>query len=183
MSEEAKSNNQILGPNTVLFILSIVVVANVDEKEFHDLDYQTYYYLIAMILYSTVAIYIGTIVLCLTITCSDNKCCNIIQVIMGILPVLFLILMFVFMGMIWHHDPKHSILFYKEYWSEWAFKVSNVNGKETFYYMTDVLIRIYSFAMMVLSIILPCILCAFGGITIFSKKDSPIKPSRSSGVL
>ena len=33
MSEETNQKNAVLGPNTVLFILSIIVIANVDEKK------------------------------------------------------------------------------------------------------------------------------------------------------
>ena len=168
MSDETNQKNAVLGPNTVLFILSIIVIANVDEKKFHDLDYQTYYYLIAMILYSTVAIYIGTIVLCFSVPCSDNKLCNIIQLVMASLPFIFLGLMFVFIGMIWHHDPNHSVVFYKEFWTEWAFEVHN--EKAPFYYMTDVLVRIYSTCMLVLSCIMPCILCVLFGMLCSNKK-------------
>lgn len=182
MTEEQPNNNQVLGPNIILFILSIVIIANVDKKVFDEIDYQTYYNLIAMMLYSTVAIFISSIVLCLSIVCADNTCCKLIQLIVSSLPLLFLILFMVFIGMIWHHDPNHTVLFYPEFWTEWAFKVHDVNNKEIFYHITDVLIRIYSTLALILSFVLPCCLFLFCA-TKVNKPSPSLRPGMQDSIL
>ena len=157
MSEENQSQSSQLGFNFVIFILAIVVVANTDKDEWHALDYQTYYnFMILTLFASCMAIF----TICITgsgAVYSEHTFGKICMTLGVVLSFLVLLVFYLFICMIWHHDPNHTILFYKEFWSEFSFKVSV--DKKVYYYIGDVLIRIYSTALLILLFIIPCILC------------------------
>ena len=160
MSEENQSQSSLLTLNFVIFILAILIVANTEKEEWLALDYQMYYYLIVFSLLASSTMIFTTCMTCTGVLCVENVCGKIFIAIATALPFLVLVIYYVFICMIWHHDPNHTILFFKEFWTEASFTV--VAKKSTYYYIGDVIIRIYSTLFLILSFILPCILGLFG---------------------
>lgn len=159
MSEENQSQSSQssqLGLNFVIFILAILIVANTEKEEWFALDYQTYYYFIVFSLLASSTILFTSCISCTGMLCVESTCGKIFIAIAMALPFLVLVVFYVFISMIWHHDPNHTILFFKEFWTELSFTV--VAKKSTYYYMGDVIIRIYSTFFLILSCILPCVL-------------------------
>lgn len=173
MSEENQSQSSQLTLNFVIFILAILVVANTEKDEWFALDYQTYYYFIVFSLFASSIMIFTTCMTCTGVLCAENACGKIFIAMAVALPFLVLVVYYVFICMIWHHDPNHTILFFKEFWTEASFTV--VANKSTYYYMGDVIIRIYSTLFLILSFILPCILVA--GCAALKKPEVQTTPS------
>ena len=173
MSEENQSQSSQLGLNFVIFILAILIVANTEKEEWFALDYQTYYYFIVFSLLASSMIIFTSCIACTGILCAESACGKIFIAMATILPFLVLVVFYVFICMIWHHDPNHTILFFKEFWTEASFTV--VAKKSIYYYMGDVIIRIYSTLFLILSCILPCILGA--GCAALKKSEVQTTPS------
>lgn len=173
----------------IMFILNVVVITNTDIDTFQDLGHKLFYqfqlfnlimlavlfgYLIVWTLGNIYAIKHGS-----TITP------KILNIGYGMMFVTWMVIILYYMGSIWHDDPRHSIMFYNEYWTESAINfnclnvtqlnasiptslrngnVCKVYDKKWAYIMSDVVIRIYSFILMcIFSIILPIILIILCG--------------------
>ena len=173
MSEENQSQSSLLSLNFVIFILAILIVANTEKEEWFALDYQTYYYFIVFSLLASSTIIFTTCIACTGMLCVESACGKIFIAMATVLPFLVLVVFYVFICMIWHHDPNHTILFFKEFWTEASFIV--VAKKSTYYYMGDVIIRIYSTFFLILSCILPCVLGA--GCAALKKHEVQTTPS------
>ena len=154
MSEENQLQSSQLGLNFVIFILAILIVANTEKEEWLALDYQMYYYFIVFSLVASSMIIFTSCIACTGILCVESACGKIFIAIAMALPFLVLVVFYVFICMIWHHDPNHTILFFKEFWTEASFTI--IAKKSMYYYMGDVIIRIYSTLFLILSFILPC---------------------------
>jgi hypothetical protein len=66
------------------------------------------------------------------------------------------------MGMVWHNDPKHSIIFYKEFWTENALVFSTPPKHAWAYVMSEVIIKIESASTMLLCIVGALVVCCGG---------------------
>ena len=174
MSEENQTQSSQLTLNFAIFILAILIVANTEKEEWFALDYQTYYYFIVFSLLASSTMIFTTCMTCTGVLCAENACGKMFIAIAMALPFIVLVIFYVFICMIWHHDPNHTILFFKKFWTEASFTV--VAKKSTYYYMGDVIIRIYSTVFLILSIILPCILGVFG-CAVLKKPEVQTTPS------
>jgi hypothetical protein len=182
-NDSNNTNGGTLSLPFILFILNIVVISNTSRDTFKTLGYTLYYdfELFNLIIIAVISLYgIGYCVVGVTVpftvpTIQDVMIC------LGIIMTSWIIGTLYYMGSIWHEDPKHSILFYEEYWKESVMDFSCFNStqlnatlqpylrngntcplydKKWAYIMSDVIIRIYSFFLiMIFSIILPIICC------------------------
>ena len=173
MSKENQSQSSQLTLNFIMFILAILIVANTEKEEWLALDYQIYYYLIVFSLLASSSMIFTTCMTCTGILCVENVLGTMIISIAMFLPFLVLVIYYVFISMIWYHDPNHTILFFKEFWTEASFTV--VAKKSIYYYIGDIIIRIYSTLFLILSFILPCIIGVFGCIGL-KKNEVPTTP-------
>lgn len=200
-SQENGDKNGSLSLPFVLFILNIVVIANTTKDNFNTLGYSLYYdfqlfnLIIIGVFFGYYIIYmIGQVKV---VTDENKKLSLLLNIGMISLIASYMIVTLYYMGEIWHQDPRHSIFFYPEYWKESVMDFSCLNvtqlnttlnnhlrkgqvcrvyDKKWAYIMSDVVIRIYSFIiMMILSIVLPIIVCCLGIVKVISK-TKPVIP-------
>ena len=114
---------------------------------------------------------------------------NVLGGVMGLGLLVLIGVQYWKMGVLWDRDPHHTILFYPEFWKEGVThfgtvvgnptrqlinsgKVSEVvsnarrltefTGRHWPYIMSDVVVRIYGFSMMILPVLMALILCCVG---------------------
>lgn len=192
--ESNKSNGGALSLPFVLFILNIVVIANTSRDDFKALGHELYYQFEFFNLVGLVVFFAYFIIYICgqagAAATENQRLSLILNIGMGVLIVSLITTTLYYMGSIWHGDPNHSILYYPEYWKESVMDFSchnttdvvktdcRVYDKKWAYVMSDVVVRIYSFLFMILfSIVLPIIVCCFGGFKLMMKKQDSVLPS------
>lgn len=188
--ETEKSNNS--GPfPTILFICNIIVIANTKQSVFEDLDHGSYYNLILFSLIATGILTGLSLVSCcgvlVSISQENNTCClGFIQLATMVIALALLIGYYYYIGVIWHDDPSHSVLFYGDFWTNPALDFNHhghhhghhhsIDHKWA-YVMTDVLVRIYSTILLFFTIIgLPLLACFGGLVSCFKQDDDFVNP-------
>ena len=196
---ESDSNNSKGGTLSlpfILFILNIVVIANTSRNNFKSLGHELYYdfelfnLVIIGVFFAYFIIYtIGQVA---AATNENKTLIFILNIGMLVVGLSYIVTTLYYMGSIWHEDPKHSILYYEEYWKESVMdfrclnttqlntnltqslrngNVCRVYDKKWAYIMSDVVVRIYSFILIILfSIVLPIIVCCLGCFKGFSNR-------------
>ena len=169
-NESNQSKNNSFYP-IIIVVCNIVVLANTKLEVFKELGHASYWNFIVFSLVSIGWIYLMMIVTCL-LGCQlreDNADCitNLIKILFYVSLFAFLWLTYYFMGEIWHEDPHHTVLFYQDYWTETTLDLSGVE-KGWAYTMTEVLIRIYSFILLFITMVifplLSCMYCVYRGL-------------------
>ena len=166
-----ETNNVNVQSNLFTFILlicSIIVLANVDHDEYSKVDHDPYYNFILMM----PCILAGMLVSICALTSisinggTGNLYCGIFLFTMG------LIIVSTFMIMVWNNDPKHSLIFYKEFWTENAFVFHKTPPKAWAYVMSDIIIRIYSASITLVFMIIVLGGCCASGLVIANRQNS-----------
>ena len=65
------------------------------------------------------------------------------------------------LGILWQKYPEHTIMFYPEFWNSGLSKFNNTTAEHWPYVMSDVVVRIESFCLMSLAVILGFALFVF----------------------
>lgn len=163
-TSSSSSSNSFWG--LAFLVCNIIVLANTERDVFQQLNHVSYYDFIVFSLVLICYSYIYLIVLCCcSASINDNNSNCVIyftQLFSGLSFLGLLICTYTFMGKVWHEDPNHSVLFYREYWSKEAMSNLKHIDNAPFYTMTDVLIRIYSFITILFTIALVPLGCCFG---------------------
>jgi hypothetical protein len=159
MSEESNIyvvKSCLFGLNYIIFILALLIVANTKKNIWLALHYENYYYFIVLILLASCMLIISTCITLTNILSVKSSYRKIYNAIFTVMSQLLLVLFYVFIGMIWYHHPKYTIIFFKEFWTEGLFYV--VANKTNYYYIGDIMIRIYSTILFLLLLcrFLPC---------------------------
>lgn len=168
MSETNNSNVQSNLFASILLICSIIVLANVDPEEYSKVDHDPYYNFILMM----PCILAGMLVSICALTAisinggTGNYYCGIVLFTSGF------IIVSTFMIMVWNNDPKHSVIFYKEFWTESAFVFHKTPPKAWAYVMSDVIIRIYSASITLVFMIIVLGGCCTSGFVIANRQNS-----------
>lgn len=191
-NETEKSNNS--GPiSFILFICTIIVIANTKQSVFEDLDHDSYYNLILFSLIATGILTGLSLVSCcgvlVSISQENNTCLSFIQLATMVIALALLIGYYYYIGVIWHDDPSHSVLFYGDFWTTPALDFNHHGhhhghhhsiDQKWAYVMTDVLVRIYSTILLFFTIIgLPLLVC-FGGLVSCVKQDDDFDHPRAA---
>lgn len=152
MSDDANSSPSSAGTvvSTALFICSIIVLANVDPNEYNQIRHIAYYNFILML----PCLLAGGAVLMCCITTASMSSGNINWTAFYLLFLSLFVIILTFMGMVWHNDPTHSIIFYKEFWTENALVFETTPKHAWAYVMGDVIIRIESATTMFLCVVM-----------------------------
>ena len=175
MSEDSQPQSNQLTLNGIIFIGAILVVANTELDYWKEINYQVYYYFIVFSLISSGMALFTNVIIFSDMLCMDTACGKTFLKLAFIIPALTFIVFYVFICMIWHHDPEHTILFYNEFWSELAFSVHT--NKPLYYKIGDIIVRIYSTLFLIISFILPCIIIAYVAMLCSRAKEPPTTPS------
>ena len=187
MSESDTNNTNVFYMSFlfIIFILNLVVITNTSRPNFKSLGHELYY---DFELFNLVSI--GVLVVChivytvgitFTVTHFNKKLINRLTIDFILLYLCLIVTNLYYMGSIWHDDPNHSIFVYEEYWKESVMDFSCLNSthvninltqslrnvnicrvydKKWVYVMSDVIVRIYSFGLiLIFSILLPIIVC------------------------
>jgi len=157
MSDDTNSSSSSAGSvvSTALFICSIIVLANVDPNEYNQIRHIAYYNFILML----PCLLAGGAVLMCCITASSMSSGKINWPAFYLLFLSVFIIILTFMGMVWHNDPRHSIIFYKEFWTENALVFETPPKHAWAYVMGDIIIRIESVSIMII-----CFVMGLGGL-------------------
>ena len=148
----------------LLLICNIIILANTKQDEFLQLGMDDYFNFILFVICSIIFI----IVLICSLTCGFTLCLNperytpLMECIIYGSLFLLLIVMYVFMGKIWQRYPQYSLIFNREYWSQTIVQCPNpcTINKLWPYFMTDIVVRIYSGLLMLFTIIgIPLYIC------------------------
>lgn len=180
MPENESNNNSSSIIPFVCFIIGILVLANTSIDTWDEVGHQCYINYILFTLSASLAVIVlicGGV--CLTM-CSKNE--TLLSCIGFSVPVIFLLTAYALMGIIWHEDPEHSVLFYKEFWTEWAFDIPKGTSGVTYFRMGDVVIRIYSTTMILLTFMMPCIIPVVITLIRASCSREPTLPMTSTGI-
>lgn len=153
---ETQSSSSSNGINFILLILGIVVLANTSLDTWALLDHKSYIdFIIFTISASFAIIVLACFGGCVSVALNNPDCMNCFMIS---IPIIFILTAYSLMGIIWHIDPEHSVLFYKGFWTEWAFDVPKGTSGVVFYKIGDVMIRIYSVSIITLTLCMPCII-------------------------
>jgi len=188
-SKEAASGGG-LSMSVVLFVLNIVILYNTTLEgfqlvmphgtQYHDFHTAMLWASVTMIILFGILVWLS----CVTI-CSENDRLSVFTSGWGVLTILGIlamgILQYVKLGELWHTDPDHTMFWYGSYWSEGVThfpdnatvvvkpNLRGVNATvyhETLphwpYVMSDVVVRIYGFLLMFITVMLGLIVCCGG---------------------
>ena len=152
MSDDNNSSSSSAGSvvSTALFICSIIVLANVDPNEYNQIRHIAYYNFILML----PCLLAGAAAAMCCITASSMASGKINWPAFYLLFLSFFTISLTFMGMVWHNDPTHSIIFYKEFWTENALVFETPPKHAWAYVMGDVIIRIESVSIMIICFVM-----------------------------
>lgn len=149
--------------NFALFVCIIVCLSNTESDVFKRLDADLYYQLlVALIVIQSLLLVFLCCGFIYAVSESKPFC---LMMLTNLLIISSLITFYYFMFSIWIHDPNHTLFFYKNFWDEWSFtkhqlhKCGVQDSDHWAYYMTEVIIRIYSTSGFILSLVLPCLCC------------------------
>ena len=213
------------GLSLVMFILNVIIIQNTTRSGFEQVmpygdEYYSYHlYMmwasIGMMIMYLMLLFMGC---CGVVNKSDGfmYCAGACSVLFLVGLLVVIILQFVKMGELWDKDPEHTMPWYKSYWSEGIthFPTSNIThfptGNSTLrggnvvssevlkhwpYDMSDVVVRIYGFLLMVCSVIFGllafCGGCAFCMSQTFSSRDEnrsvvhmpPVRPQLRKPII
>lgn len=185
MSESENNSNNSSGFNLVLFILNIVVIANSKREIYQDLGTESYYnFILCMLIISCLGLGFNILTcfgVCLSLGVNREKakssgCLIVVPVLLVLLVVGVILAIYYFMGVIWDEHPTYSVLFYKQYWSELLTKFSRLPTgvkveKRWAYSMAEILVRIYSFIMIMFTIFIAPVLACLGVVAVCNKKS------------
>lgn len=177
-SDNNNNNNTSSVINFACFIIGILVLANTSLDTWDEVGHKCYIDFIILTIsatFSVIVLICGGV--CLTM-CSKNE--TLLSCIGFSVPMIMLLSAYALMGIIWHEDPEHSVLFYKEFWTEWAFDIPKGTSGVTYFRMGDVVIRIYSTTMILLTFMMPCIIPVV--ITLLKASSEPTLPITSNGL-
>lgn len=188
---KTKATSSGLSMSLVMFVLNIVVLHNTTVDGFHQVmshgdQYHEFHKVMMWTAISMALMFVVLIWLWCVMMCSENERCARCTGGWGTLTlaslVSVLILQYVKMGEIWHSDPKHTMFWYGPYWSEGithfpdnaslVLNTTNLRGVNATlagdplphwpYIMSDVVIRIYGFMLMFLTVVLGMLCCCCG---------------------
>lgn len=157
----------------LFFVLNVVVYASSSFEQFDALGLGSRWQFHEMFMWSSLAT-VATLVSLMLLTCcaviSEKECCAVLTQALAILfaagMVAITVASYVMMGTIWNQDPKHTIFFYGPFWNEGATpphgpfvdmgpKVAPLPlCADWLYTMSDVVIRLHAFLMMLLPVII-----------------------------
>ena len=172
------NNNTSSVINFACFIIGILVLANTNLDTWDEVGHKCYIDFIILTIsatFSVIVLICGGV--CLTM-CSKNE--TLLSCIGFSVPMIMLLSAYALMGIIWHEDPEHSVLFFKQFWTEWAFDIPKGTSGVTYFRMGDVVIRIYSTIMILLTFMMPCIIPVV--ITLLKASSEPTLPITSTGL-
>lgn len=153
------------------FILNIIVVIKTNRLELSEdiLNGGVYYDYHIIISFTHICLIIVYLLLKLlnVIYVEDTNIYNIripnntfnIPLIISIVIVLILIIHLISLGNIWEVNSHYSLLFYPEYWNTFLVDIKSITtikstnifiNKKIYYYLSDILVRIHSFVLMIL---------------------------------
>jgi hypothetical protein len=184
-----------------IWVLNFVVVTSATAEQFEMLglgDRYDYHDVVMKIaLSTTIACALFMFCACVTVT-SENSACAAITSVLSVLITLgvciSLVVMYVYVGGMWHSDPKHTLFFYNTFWNEGVTQpaidratlahnfTASMGGITTVtpfdpsalapmwvYTMSDVLVRLTAFSLMFLPVLLAvCLVC--GGAAMLCSK-------------
>ena len=124
----------------------------------------------------------------------------IFGILTGISILVLIILQYWQMGVLWHRHPEHTLMFYNEFWTDGLTHFPKMNNTQLIesgkletcpdtdgclievvskhwpYVMSDVVVRIYGFILIMIPVILGLITCCFGSMALcgrlFKKNSS-----------
>ena len=175
---ESNNNNTSKVINFACLIIGILVLANTSLDTWDEVGHKCYIDFIIFTIsatFSVIVLICGGV--CLTL-CSKNE--TLLSCIGISVPIIMLVSAYALMGIIWHEDPEHSVLFFKQFWTEWAFDIPKGTSGVTYFRMADVVIRIYSTTIILLTFMMPCIIPVV--ITLLKASNEPTLPLSSTGL-
>ena len=180
MPENESNNNSSSIIPFVCFIIGILVLVNTSLDTWDEVGHKCYIDFIILTIsatFSVIVLICGGV--CLTM-CSKNE--TLLSCIGFSVPIIMLLSAYALMGIIWHEDPEHSVLFFKQFWTEWAFDIPKGTSGVTYFRMGDVVIRIYSTTMILLTFMMPCIIPVVITLIRASFSREPTLPMTSTGI-
>ena len=177
MTEEQSNNSNNL--NLPILVCSTIVIFGTKQEEWYDMDYQSYYNLLLFSLVSTASLLVMGCLSASSLVCKDGTCFKIFILCYYFAVLCILVGVYICLGTVWHHDKKHSIPFYWDFWTEWSFTMKHSAHNHPLYYMGDVLVRIYSTCLIALSCCMLCLLVC-GGVALGSMKEDEFQLPTSS---
>ena len=184
-SQESSSSSSSSSCSSFIgLVLSIIILANASHEEFSQLGITCYYNFILFIPISIGA----TLLLTVLSSCllgsnpqlleSHSSCLRLMG---GIWLVSLLITLYTLIGIIWYQDPHHSVIFYKEFWSELVVDKS-VNNAWVFI-MADIIVRLASSIVIFITMLMLPIMCIFKVIFTHEKTINNMTPDSFSSQL
>lgn len=181
-------NNSILP--LFLLIFSLIVITNTEKEGFVQLGHPAYY---NYILYTLITIclililnwltYYGVVLDCLSYSYEASCVSRLKRGFLFVGGLCWVIASYYFMGRIWYEDPTHSLPFYPEYWLDSTMNFSicpiYIDNKWS-YVMADILVRIYSIIVILLTIFMWPIFCMVGIFLHLTKDITPMATSNYS---
>jgi hypothetical protein len=149
----------------ILFIINSIVIYNTTYHNFGLLNKIDYYNIILYLLCFSILTPIISILNKLSFLKSRKQK---YQLFIFSYILVNILLIYCFIGIIWDKDPRHTILFYPQYWNKLAIDFpNNLNNKIVYpeikkqwaYVMADIIIRCYSFIILVSTMIICPIIC------------------------
>jgi len=183
--DRKKAHTRAIIPAIVIWALNFVIVMSASNAQFDMIglgDRYEYHTVVMWIALSTsVACLVCSVCACAAIA-SENQMCALVTALMtaviGLGSIAAFMVMYVYIGNMWGTDPRHTLFFYGTFWSEGVTQpaidiaVAHNISKIPFdraalapmwvYTMSDVLVRIAAFSLMLLPVMLAVVFVCGG---------------------
>ncbi len=123
--DEKNSKAGLLPGGLVMFILNIIIVKSATQEQFQVLGLGDRWDFHHFMMWCAVGMIIAVLVLmwlgCVTVVSENDGCALLTVGLSGLCTVgllVMLVLQYVKMGEMWHEDPKHTIFFYNDFWTQ-----------------------------------------------------------------
>ena len=190
--ESSESQNKTaLNTSLILLVLNAVVVGTASAQQFDVLGLSDRYVFHEFVTIMAASVFAATIVYmwlaCVSLSSESTCCAGLTATIAGcivIACVAWFIGMYVYAGRLWHDDPRHNILFYGPFWNEgvtqpridqYTADIARASNSTSavpradaqlasmwVYVMSDVVIRLHEFSLMLLPVLAGVFVCMGG---------------------
>jgi len=162
--DEDSKNGSACGFNLIMFILTIIVFANVNSLMIGiaGCDLTIEYDYIQFAMYGTIVSMVTYLILAIAIVFERRG--EIIQKLCFFIIFGCMINQFYWMGQIWHAYHKSYLFFYTDFWTTTRSQCIDAPNQWV-YTMMCVLIKIYGARMMLVVLCIPCCCCCAGCMT------------------
>ena len=164
--DEDSKNGSACCVNLIMFILTILVFANVNSLMIGitGCDLTIEYDYIQFAMYGTILSMVSYIILAIAIVFERRG--KIIQKLCFFIIIGCMINQFYWMGQLWDAYPKSYLLFYNDFWTTTRSQCIDAPNQWV-YTMMCVLIKIYGALMMLVVLCIPCCCCCAGSMAYF----------------